>query len=250
MTADAILTAPHFTDDAAARKVIEAVRWPNGPVCHRCGEAERRYETKREGRWRCGNPECRKDFTALTGTVMERSHAPLHKWLAAFHLLTSSKKGFSAHQLHRTLKVTYRTAWSMAHRIREAMRDGGLVAPMGGEGGVVEADETYHGKVDTPRPRARGRIPQPTKKGRSGPADKRAIVALVERGGSVRSFHVAVADKATVQKIVTENVAREARLHTDESRLYGDATKHVAEHETVKHSAGEYVRYVRGPEGG
>ena len=242
MTEAAILTEPHFVDDAAARKMIEGIRWPNGPVCHHCGEAERRYATKREGRYRCGNPPCRKDYTVLTGTVMERSHAPLHKWVAAFYLLTSSKKGFSAHQLHRTLKVTYRTAWFMAHRVREAMRDGGLVTPMGGAGGIVEADETYYGKTDEVRPRAHGRIPTPTKKGRSGPADKRAIVSLVERGGNVRSFHVAVADKATVQKIVTENVARETRLHTDESRLYGDATKHVAAHERVKHSAKEYVR--------
>ena len=142
MAADPILTEPQFLDEAAARKVIEAVRWPNGPVCPRCGKNERRYATAREGRWRCGNPACRKDFTALTGTVMERSHAPLHKWLAAFHLLTSSKKGFSAHQLHRTLKVTYRTAWFMAHRIREAMRDGSL-GPLGGEGHAVEADETF-----------------------------------------------------------------------------------------------------------
>ena len=236
MTADAILTEPQFLDEAAARKVIEAVRWPNGPVCPRCGEAERRYATSREGRWRCGNPACRKDFTVLTGTVMERSHAPLHKWLAAFHLLTSSKKGFSPHQLHRTLKVTYRTAWFMAHRIREAMRDGRLMPPMSGAGGVVEADETYYGKQETPRPRRKS-LPPPTKGGKVGPAGKRAIVALVERGGSVRSFHVAVADKATVQKIVTENVAREARLHTDESKLYDDTRNHVAAHEAIHQTA-------------
>src|SRR3954470_4624237 len=101
-----VLTEPQFQTEAAARQAIEAVRWPNVPVCHHCGEAKRRYETKREGRWRCGNPECRKDYTVTTGTVMERSHAPLHKWLAGFYLLNSSKKGFSAHQLHRTLKVT------------------------------------------------------------------------------------------------------------------------------------------------
>ena len=238
---DAVFTEPHFTDEAAARKVIEAVRWPDGPVCPRCGEKERRYATKREGRWRCGNPACRKDFTALTGRVMERSHAPLHKWLAAFHLLTSSKKGFSAHQLHRTLKVTYRTAWFMAHRIREAMRDGGLTPPMGGQGGIVEADETYFGEVEERRPRRKS-LPPPTKGGKVGPAGKRAIVALVERGGSVRSFHVAVADAETVRKIVTDNVAREARLHTDESKLYAGADTRFAAHETVKHSAKEYVR--------
>ena len=234
-------TEPQFQTEAAARKFIEAARWPNGPVCPRCGEAERRYATTREGRWRCGNPKCRKDFTVRTGTVMESSHIGLHKWLIGFHLMSASKKGMSAHQLHRMLKVTYKSAWFMAHRIREAMRAGGVLAPMGGQGGIVEADETYYGKVEEQRPR-RKNLPPPTKGGKVGPAGKRAIVSLVERGGSVRSFHVAVADKATVQKIVTENVARESRLHTDESRLYGDATKHVASHETVKHSAKEYAR--------
>src|SRR5262249_34913874 len=160
--------------------------------CHRCGEAQRIYATKRPGRYRCGSPECRKDFTVTTGTVMERSHIPLHKWLMGFYLLTSSKKGMSAHQLHRTLDITYEAAWFMAHRIREAMRAGGL-APMGGKGGIVEADETYFGPVVERRPSAqRGSRPF-TKGGRSGVGGKRAIVALVERGGSVRTFHVAFA---------------------------------------------------------
>jgi hypothetical protein len=160
----------------------------------------------------------------------------------AFYLLSASKKGMSSHQLMRSLGLTYKSAWFLSHRVREAMRAGGLVPPMGGDGGIVEADETYYGKVETPRPRSRGRIPMPTKKGRSGPADKRAIVALVERGGNVRSFHVATADKVTVSKIVTENVARESRLHTDESNLYKGVSAVFAAHETVKHSAKEYVR--------
>lgn len=235
------LDEPHFKDDAAARRFIEGIRWPGGPVCPHCGETERRYATKREGRWRCGNPACRKDFSVTTGTVMESSHIGLHKWLSGFYLMTASKKGISAHQLHRMLGISYKSAWFMAHRIREAMRAGGLGPPMSGQGGIVEADETYYGRVDSPRPRRKS-LPPPTKGGRVGPAGKRAIVALVERGGSVRSFHVAVADKPTVQKIVQENVAREARLHTDESRLYGDAREHVAKHETVRHSAKEYVR--------
>jgi transposase-like protein len=234
--------APHFQSHEAAREWFEAQRWPNGRDCPHCGIVGRSYGTKRPGVYRCAEPECRKDFTVTVGTVMERSKIKLHKWLTAFYLMASSKKGVSAHQLHRSLDMGYEAAWFMAHRIREAMRDGGLAPPMGGAGGIVEADETYYGRVDTPRPRARGRVPTPTKGGKSGPANKRAIVSLVERGGNVRSFHVAVADKATVQKIVTENVARESRLHTDESRLYSDATKHVAEHETVKHSAKEYVR--------
>ena len=167
---------------------------------------------------------------------------PLHKWRMGFYLMSSSKKGISAHQLHRTLGVTYKTAWFMAHRIREAMRAGGLEPPLGGEGKIVEADETYFWKTEKPTPRSRGRIPKPTKSGKPGPADKRAIVALVERGGRVRTFHVGAADKVTVHKIVTDNVARETRLHTDESRLYTGAAALFASHETVKHSAKEYVR--------
>jgi hypothetical protein len=152
------------------------------------------------------------------------------------------QEGISAHQLHRTLGVTYKAAWFLSHRIREAMRDGGLV-PMGGEGKVVEADETYHGKISTPRvsPQRKGR--PFTKGGKSGPSQKRAIVGLVERDGPVRTFHVAVADKASVHAIVAANVAKETRIHTDESRLYGDVAGHFAGHDTVKHTAGEYVRY-------
>jgi hypothetical protein len=147
-------------------------------------------------------------------TVMERSHIALHRWLQGFHLMTSSKKGVSAHQLHRTLGITYRSAWFMAHRIREAMRDGGLKppTPLGGEGKIVEADETYQDKVAERRPLKQERRSPYTKGGRPSSLNKRPILALVERGGSVRSFHVPVADKATIQKIVTENIARETRL--------------------------------------
>jgi hypothetical protein len=154
-------------------------------------------------------------------------------WLQAMYLMSSSKKGISSNQLHRTLGVTLKTAWFMSHRLREAMKDGGL-GPLGGEGKVVEADETYHGQKDDPAKRK--------KPGQRGPAGKRAIAALVERGGSVRTFHVASADKETVEGIVRENVARESRLMTDESRLYGEVGAEFAGHETVAHSAGEYVR--------
>ena len=233
---------PFFQNEAAARAKIESVRWPNGPVCPHCGESSRRYATKKEGRWRCGNPTCRKDYTVTTGTVMESSHIGLHKWLMAFYLLSSSKKGISSHQLMRSLGLTYKSAWFLSHRVREAMRAGGLAVPMGGEGKIVEVDEVYHGKVQTTQPRSRGRIPTPTKKGRSGPADKRPVISLVERGGAVRSFHVAAADKATVAKIVRENVATESRLQTDESRLYVAVGTEFAAHETVRHAAGEYAR--------
>ena len=214
-----IFSAPHFRDDGEARKVLETILWPEGPVCPFCGVIGHAYATKRPGLYRCAEKQCRKDFTVTMGTVMERSKIALHKWLQAFHLMCSSKKGVSAHQLHRTLDLSYESAWFMAHRIREAMRAGGL-APLGGNGGIVEADETYFGPVEQPRTRlARGRIPRPTKRGKSGPANKRPILALVERGGNVRTFHVPVADKVTVTKIVRENIDRESRLHTDESRL-------------------------------
>jgi hypothetical protein len=200
------------------------------------------YPTKRAGVYRCAESVCRKDFSVTMNTPMERSHIALHKWLQAFHLMTSSKKGVSSHQLHRTLDITYRSAWFMAHRIRESMRTGGL-KPLGGEGQIVEADETYHGKTEQPRvsPSRGGR---PYKKGSRGPRDKRPILALVERGGRVRTFHVPVADKATVQKIVKENIAHESHLHTDESQLYPGMDEEFT-HETVKHTAKEYVRYEK-----
>jgi transposase-like protein len=237
--------APHFSDDAAARALIEGIRWPDGPVCNHCGAVNHAYPVKgRAGLYRCAEPECRKDFTCTTGTVMERSKIALHKWMMGFYLMNASKKGVSAHQLHRALGVTYQSAWFMAHRIREAMKDGGLGVLGGPDGsGIVEADETYYGPTAEERisPQRKGRPYNP--RGSRGPRNKRAIVALVERGGNIRSFHVAVADKETVSKIVMENVAKEARLMTDESKLYTGADQHFTSHETVKHTAKEYVRY-------
>src|SRR5579872_6953196 len=235
-------SAPHFRDDNAARQYLERLRWPAGTVCPHCGSIGHSYKTPTPGRYRCAEKECRKDFTVTVNTPMERSHIALHKWLQAFHLMCSSKKGVSAHQLHRTLDITYRSAWFMAHRIRECMRTGGL-APLGGSGKIVEADETYYGQIDRgmrSTRTTRGR--KYTKSGRPGPANKRSILALVERGGNVRTFHVPVADKDTVTEIVRENIARESRLHTDESRLYTGSDEHFASHESVKHSGGEYVR--------
>jgi transposase-like protein len=239
-----IFSASHFRDDEAARKFLETMLWPEGPTCPHCGTVNHAYATKRAGVYRCAERGCRKDFTVTTRTVMERSHIALHKWLQAFHLMTSSKKGISAHQLHRTLDIAYQSAWFMSHRIRECMRAGGL-APLGGEGRTVEADETYYGQADEPRTpkKRRGR---PYRMRQKSPAARRAILALVERGGNVRTFHVAVADKPTVQRIVTENVDRESRLHTDESRLYTGVGEHFAGHDKVKHSDGEYVRYEEG----
>jgi transposase-like protein len=234
--------APHFTNDDAARKLIESIRWPSGPVCPHCGTIGHSYATKRPGLYRCAEPQCRKDFSVTTNTVMERSKIALHKWMMGFYLMCASKKGVSAHQLHRSLGITYQSAWFMAHRIREAMKDGGL-GPLGGPGSIVEADETYYGPIEKEKMRTNTTSGRPfTKKGRSGPANKRAIVSLVERGGKVRSFHVGVADMATVTKIIEENVARGSRLHTDESRLYNDVMHVVESHETVTHSKKEYVR--------
>lgn len=235
--------APHFQSETEARRYIEALRWPNGQrVCGKCGSIGTDYPTKREGRYRCGQKECRKDFTVTTGTVMESSHIKLNVWLMAFYLMASSKNGMSAHQLHRSLDITYKSAWFLAHRIRLAMANGGLLSgPIGGPGQIVEADETYFGKVETPRTvRADGRPYNP--RGHRGPANKRAIVALVERGGQARVFHVAEATKKTLAKIIDENVDRRSRLHTDESTLYPALGKSFASHETVKHKAGEYAR--------
>jgi transposase-like protein len=236
-----VLNAPYFNNDEAARNLIQSVRWPDGPICSHCGVINHSYPVKgRPGLYRCAEKACRKDFTCTTGTVMERSKIALHKWVTAFYLMNSSKKGVSAHQLHRTLGLTYQSTWFMCHRIREAMRDGGF-SPLGGEGKIVEADETYFGPTEHPRP-SKQRKGRPYKVGSRGPRDKRPIVALVERGGNVRTFHVAHADKDTVGNIVKNNIAHESRLHTDESKLYPAIGTQFAAHETVKHSAKEYVR--------
>jgi transposase-like protein len=245
------LNAPYFQDADKARERLEGIRWPNGPVCPHCGNCDpdkiRALQGKshRAGLYQCA--ECREQFTVTVGTVFERSKIPLHKWLLATHLLASSKKGMSSHQLHRMLGVTYKTAWFMTHRLREAMAIKGARGPMGGEGVVVEADETYIGKKDVqPKTRVDG---TEFKRGRSGKrrglpggVGKRAVVALVERGGSVRTFHVEKADAATVRQIVVTNISRESRLHTDESGIYTKTGREFAAHETVIHSRGEYAR--------
>lgn len=240
------LTAPIFTDADAARRHLEAQVWPSGPVCPHCGNADGeritalKGKSHRPGLYQC--MECREQFTVTVGSVFERSKIPLNKWLLATYLLNSSKKGYSAHQLHRTLGVTYKTAWFMAHRIREAMKsDIAETGPLGGKGKTIEADETYFGKVETPsETRSDGR---PFKKGgRRGPANKCAIVALVERGGSVRSFHPDKANAVNIREILVTNASRKSALHTDESPLYIKTGGEFASHGTVCHSADEYVR--------
>jgi transposase-like protein len=235
---------PIFSDETAARQWFEAARWPEGPICPKCGSAKH-YVTKKVGLYRCAASVCRKDFTVTTGTVMERSHAKLTLWAAAFHLAASSKKGFSAHQLHRELGCQYNTAWFLHHRVMEAMRRGGLdLPPLGGDGKVVEADETYFGNIpEAKRPKFKT-TGRPFSKDPRGGAQrrKRAIIALVERGGDVRSFHVPGAHASTVVEIVRNNIARETRLHTDESKLYHQVGKEFASHETVTHADKEYAR--------
>jgi len=237
------LSAKHFHDEASAYAYLEAQIWPEGPVCPHCGGTDRiskmTGKSTRLGVHKCY--QCRKQFRVTVGTVFESSHVKLYLWLQAVALLSSSKKGISSNQLSRVLGVTQKTAWFMSHRIREAMRDGKL-APMGGNGSIVEMDETYHGQLETPRKPSRKRYKQNWLKGGVGPARKRAIISLVERNGKVRSFHAENADKLTVTGIVNANIDREARLFTDESRIYGDVAQQVADHQKVKHSRGEYVR--------
>ena len=234
-------SSPRFTNDDAARAYLETLRWPEGPICPHCGVIGHAYAIKPTGTYRCAEPACRGNFTVTMNSPMERSHIALHKWVLAFHLLCSSKKGMSAHQLHRTLGITYRSAWFMAHRIRECMRQGGL-GPLGGSGKVVEADETYYGEIpEAKRPKLKT-TGRPFSKNPGGPKHKRAIVALVERGGSVRSFHIPGAYADSVVSVVRDNVARETRLHTDESSLYTKVGTEFAAHETVKHSDYEYAR--------
>jgi transposase-like protein len=242
------LTSPLFQDEDQARAFLEKNRWPDGAYCPHCGEAENLTQVQakakeakaktRKGLYQCNS--CRQQFSVTVGTVFERSHVPLNKWLLATFLLTSSKKGMSAHQLMRTLGLgSYRTAWFMAHRIREAMKDenGGL---LGGNGGTVEADETYFGNKFK---KAKTQKPVALHKHRNGGiGGKRAVVSLVERGGRVRSFHVKSADAETVRAIVRNNIDNDTHLRTDESRLYNSFKGRFASHETVKHSAGQYVR--------
>lgn len=241
------LDSPIFNDKDAAREHLEAQRWPHGPYCPHCGNSDQtritamKGKAHRPGLYNC--MECREQFTVTVGTVFERSKVPLNKWLLATFLLTSSKKGMSAHQIHRMLGVTYKTAWFMCHRIREAMKeDVASTGPIGGAGKTVEADETYIGKRETPRKLARGRIAKPTKSGKAGGAQKRIVVGLVERGGKARMFHLNDATAATVRDVLVKNVSRDTVLYTDSSRLYTRTGEEYAAHRTTNHAAGEYAR--------
>lgn len=227
------LTDPRFSDAVKAAEYLEAIRWANGVVCPKCGESERipyRLGGKAAARRVLKCRACRKQFTVTVGTIFESSHVPLNKWLAAFYLLCSSKKGMSAHQLHRMLGVSYKTAWFMFHRIREAMTDPAFSAALSG---VVEVDETYVGG------KRKG-----TKGGRPPGSDKTKVpvVALVERGGRVKSQHVANVAARELGGVVRQHVEKTSRLMTDEWRSYGPVGREYADHGVVKHNVGEYVR--------
>ena len=225
-----IFDRPRFQDPVAARQFLEAVRWPKGPVCPHCGSVSGAHyalhgDAQRDGLYKC--KDCREQFTVTVGTVFERSKIGLHKWVMLAELMCSSKKGISSKQISRMLGVTYKTAWFMTHRMREAM----TTNPTGklGGGGIVEADETYI-----------GRKPGSTK--RRGYAHKEAILSLVERGGTVRSFHIPDVTAATLKDKLNAHVHKSARLMTDDSAQYNALGNAFLDHQAVNHSAGEYVR--------
>ena len=231
------ISAPIFRNEDKARAYLEAQRWPDGPYCPFCGQTDTAKPLPPKGSMGKGwyhCKDCRKKFTVRVGTLYERSHVPLHKWLLATHLLCASKKGMSAHQLHRMLGVTYKTAWFMAHRIREGMRDDAPVG-MGSDGGAVEVDETFVGRKASKKPRKQ-------KKGR-GPAHMNSILSLVDRDtGRARSFVIKDMTAKTIYPIVRQNVYREARLMTDDARHYKTLGYEFAEHGIVHHKSGEYVK--------
>jgi transposase-like protein len=226
-----------LSDENSARELLERLRWPNGVACPHCGGADPyRLNTtptkKNPGRirlWKCA--QCKRQFNVTVGMVFEGSHVPVAKWLLAIHLMCASKKGLSAHQLHRMLGVTYRAAWFMNHRLRLAMATNeGLFAKLTG---VVEADETYVG----------ARHKRGTKRGRPGPdSHKMPVVALIQRGGKVRAFPVERVTSNTLRKALRQNVAPSATLMTDEFGLYKRLGREFAKHKTVNHGLGEYAR--------
>lgn len=228
------LTAAIYNDEDAARAHFEGIRWPEGRSCPHCGTVGNstlmQGKTTRPGLYKC--KDCRKPFTATMGTIYERSHIPLHKWLLATQLMVASKKGISAHQLFRMLGFgSYRTAWFMAHRIREAMRSDDTT-PMGSGGGIVEVDETFIGRVKG----------APVKRAFH---HKMKVLALVDRdSGKARTMVVDNVSAATLMPIVRANVAKEATIMTDEHNAYTRIKDHFAGHGTTVHSAGQYVDYA------
>jgi transposase-like protein len=234
-TTVSVLNRPYYHNEEAAFAHVEAELWPQGPVCPHCGGIERISAIKpnpekkiRVGLKFCG--QCRRQFTVRVGTIFEDSHLPMTKWLQAIFLICSSKKGISAHQLHRTLEITYKAAWFLCHRIREAMRSGEL-APFGGQGGIVEVDETFIGRIKgAPKKRAFHH--------------KMKVLALVDRdSGKARTMVVDDVTAATLMPLVRANVAKEATIMTDEHGAYTKIADHFAGHGTTTHGAGQYVDF-------
>ena len=233
------LSAPCFHDEAAAYEKLESLLWPHGPVCPRCGGLDRitpvRGKTARRGLYRCG--PCKRQFTVTVGTIFESSHIKLNLWFQAAHLMCSSKKGMSAHQIHRILGITYKSAWFMCHRLREAMRDGSFPAQLGGENRVVEADETYIGGKEKNKHRSKRQH-----RGR-GAVGKEAAFSLVERDGRVRSFHVPEVSAKTLRPILKAQIDDKSYIMTDEAGVHRKVSQDFIGHGTVNHGAGEYVRH-------
>jgi transposase-like protein len=223
-----VLQNPIFTDNDKAREWLETRVWAHGRPCPHCGVVDQstllKGKAHRPGLYQCG--ACREQFTVTVGTVFERSKIPLSKWLAALFLMVASKKGVSAHQVHRMLGISYKSTWFMMHRLREAMRQGDL-APMGGPGSIVEIDETFIGrKPDMPIER--------------GTNHKHVVLTLVERGGSARSFHVDGVKKEDVLPIIRANLDRETHVMTDEAKRYAQLGDEFAKHDAIDHSREEY----------
>jgi transposase-like protein len=231
------ISDPIYHDEDAARRYFEALRWPNGVVCPHCGVTDQSAplngKSMGPGWYYCS--ACQDKFTVRIGTVYERSHIPLSKWAYAFRLMNGCKNGVSAHELHRQLGITYKSAWFMAHRIREAMS---LKAadPMGGEGQVVEADETVIGGKE------RNKRLSKRSAANIGAVGKSVAFTLVERNGRARSFHVADVTGKTLGPIIRKNVSRKTALMTDDAGQYRPIGKDFASHQTVNHGIEEYVR--------
>ena len=234
------LTSPVYADPEKAREFLESVRWPDGPVCAHCGVVDSATlmngKSHRKGLYQC--KECGKQFSVMVGTLYERSHIPLNKWLLATHLICSSKKGISAHQLFRNLGFgSYRTAWFMAHRIREGMAPNkGPIAPLGGEGKDLEADTTYIGGKERNKHIGK-RDPK-----NIGGAGKMIVHTLVERQGAARSHHIANVTGKTLRPILDAHASRASAFFTDTAGGYLHVGKEFIRHEMVDHGAGEYVR--------
>lgn len=233
-----IFKAPHYQDPDKAREYLEGLLWPNGPVCPHCGVEGGHYALKgkatRPGVWKCH--DCRKQFTVTVNTVFHRSHIPLNVWLQAVYLMNASKKGISSHQLHRMLGITYRTAWFMTHRIREAMDERFNPGKLGSGGAIVEADETFWGTATDQKD-------QPRKK-KPGHGHKMKVFALVERGGRAKAFHVPDVTATTLRDHLVREVSKEANLMTDEAPMYKVTGQEFASHESVNHSQNEYSRGI------